>query len=101
MKRAITCWSTCPNWNPNKNSRKAFQGFADKKIDLDEFQAQLEKHPGKNGRQRKGRGHFCAPFSAAYEINALKYVKDIPQATLVDNAIRGIFGSLNEKVPTA
>jgi carboxyl-terminal processing protease len=90
-----------PKLESQQDLRKAYQSFADKKIDAGELQTKRQSILEQTVVSEKDADAFARTIIRAVKVVRTNYVKDVPQPTLVENAIRGIYGSLNEQIPAA
>jgi carboxyl-terminal processing protease len=90
-----------PKLEAQQSLRKAYQKLADGKTDLAAFQNERKGILDLTMISEKDAASYAGMVLKAAKVVRQGYVKDVTQATLIDYAVRGIFKSINEKMPSA
>jgi C-terminal peptidase prc len=90
-----------PRLESQRNLRKEYQALADGKETVDKFLENRAKLLDGTKLSRKAARDFARTVLDAIDIVKKNYVKDVSKGQLVDWAVRGLYRSLDEKVPEA
>jgi C-terminal peptidase prc len=90
-----------PKLEARQSLRKAYQKLADGAIDTTAFRTERQGILDLTVISDKDARTFANMILKAVKVVRKDYVKDVGRASLVDHAVRGLFKSLGEKMPSA
>lgn len=90
-----------PKLEAQQNLRKAYQKLADGKLDLAAFDAERKAILASMELPERDAGNFALMVMRAARMVRQGYVKDVNQGEMIDSAIKGMYKSLNEKIPSS
>ena len=93
--------SRMPKLESQQELRKAYQKLADAKIGLDEFKKERDTVLASTQLPARDAESFAKYVMSATRMVRTGYVKAVTQPSMVENAIKGMYKHLNEKMPSA
>src|SRR5207244_1828589 len=89
-----------PKLEARQNLRKAYQKLVDGKLDETAFRTERDRILESTRLSEKDANSFALTVLKAAKVVRLAHVKEFNPGILVDYAVRGLYKSLNEKMPS-
>lgn len=90
-----------PKLEAQQNLRKAYQQLVDSKFDMTAFNVERKKILDATMLSERDAGNYAIIIMKAVDLVRKSYVKDTTKGVLVDHAVRGMYRSIEEKLPSA
>jgi C-terminal peptidase prc len=90
-----------PKLEAQQKLRKAYQKLADREIDLAAFTARRKEVQEEMKISERDAAQFALDVMRGTKLVRQGFVKPVNQGNMIDNAIKGLYKAINEKVPSA
>lgn len=100
-EEGVNVLTRMPKLEAQQSLRKAYQKLADGKIDVAAFENERKDILESTRLADRDASNFAVMVMRAARMVRQGYVKDVNQGTMIDNAVKGLYKSLNEKIPSA
>jgi carboxyl-terminal processing protease len=90
-----------PKLDAQQSLRKVYQKLADGKIDVAGFEGERKVILASIILPDSDASNFAIMVMRAARMVRQGYVKDVNQGNMIDNAVKGLYKSLNEKIPSS